>query len=47
MEKNWSTPNGVENSVNQSSLRGPLILAKMIKDAIEKEKHVSELMIVV
>lgn len=36
-----STKEGAEElNLSQGSLRGPLILAKMVTDALEKQKHV-------
>ena len=41
MEREECSHNGADTSIHQNSLRGPHILAKMIKDALEKDRHVS------
>ena len=43
MEREECSHNGADTSIHQNSLRGPHILAKMIKDALEKDRHVSTL----
>ncbi|XP_064405680.1 RNA polymerase I-specific transcription initiation factor RRN3-like [Halichondria panicea] len=39
MEREECSHNGADTSIHQNSLRGPHILAKMIKDALEKDRH--------
>ena len=40
MSTDVSKEGAEELNLSQSSLRGPLILAKMVTDALEKQKHV-------
>ena len=40
MERSLDSAEAEDDNLPQSMLRGPLILAKMIKDALDKYKHV-------